>query len=197
MEANTSVPDSSADMLAEFVEAATHHVLHARRVYPQEAFERTRLFNVLVNKSKHPGLRDYISRTTSEMKPLIASGAARRAAVVIFAPNGWVLERWVIELEANGETTQSEGVARRLAGFFTKLAVLAPSQGALPEGSTFELVVYSSEPAQPDGFWAEEGPMDECPRIELERPIVRGVKDSSGPGFRVSMSLELPQQMGG
>lgn len=32
----------------EFVRALVHHVLYTRRVYPEETFERCRLFDVVV-----------------------------------------------------------------------------------------------------------------------------------------------------
>ncbi|CAN0564148.1 unnamed protein product, partial [Ectocarpus sp. 12 AP-2014] len=49
------------DNLVEFLEAATHSLLHSRRAYPQDIFERRRKYGVPVWMSRHPELNAYIS----------------------------------------------------------------------------------------------------------------------------------------
>ena len=53
--------DAALSVLCEFLTAAIHLILFARRVYPEDSFERRRLFNVPVQLSRHPELREYIA----------------------------------------------------------------------------------------------------------------------------------------
>lgn len=46
--------------LCDFIEATVHEVLHLRGIYSAELFQRQRLFNIAVRKSRHPKLTDYI-----------------------------------------------------------------------------------------------------------------------------------------
>lgn len=46
--------------LCEFIEATVHEVLHLRGIYSPDLFQRQRLYNIAVRKSRHPKLNDYI-----------------------------------------------------------------------------------------------------------------------------------------
>ena len=58
---NDTTADFAADCLCEFLEAALHCTLHRRGVYPAEAFELVRLYDVPVHRARHPELRDYLA----------------------------------------------------------------------------------------------------------------------------------------
>ena len=48
------------DVFCEFVEAVIHQILHLRRIYRPELFERHRLYGITTRKSRHPDLNEYI-----------------------------------------------------------------------------------------------------------------------------------------
>lgn len=66
------------DSLAEFLEAAIHTVLFTRQLYAAELFERQRLYSIVVQKARHPGLCDYIGDTIRNLKVLWRRPTGRR-----------------------------------------------------------------------------------------------------------------------
>ena len=56
-----SQSDLRLDVITEFLEAATHHTLHARGVYPKELFEARAFYGARVQKSRHPDLDAYVA----------------------------------------------------------------------------------------------------------------------------------------
>lgn len=68
-----SDPNVTQDFLnvfCEFVEAVIHQVLHLRRVYKADLFERCRLYGITTRKSRHPGLNEYIHSVATSIKVL-------------------------------------------------------------------------------------------------------------------------------
>lgn len=65
-----------ASTLCEFLSASAHLILYVRRVYPEEVFERRRLFDVAVYRSRHAELNDYISNAVHALQALLQRGEA-------------------------------------------------------------------------------------------------------------------------
>ncbi|KAJ6776533.1 MITOTIC SPINDLE ASSEMBLY CHECKPOINT PROTEIN MAD2 [Salix koriyanagi] len=60
-----------ARILVEFLEVAITSVVFLKGVYPSDAFERRRYMNVVVQRARHPQLRDYIHSAVSGLLPFI------------------------------------------------------------------------------------------------------------------------------
>jgi hypothetical protein len=71
------------DVIVEFLEAAVHHVLHARGLYPKELFEARKLFGSRVMKARHPDLEQYIEGAVYALRSPIARGDVKRVVLVI------------------------------------------------------------------------------------------------------------------
>lgn len=70
------------------------------KVYPPEVFERRRLYNVAVSRSRHPGLNAYVKETIFSLKPWIKQGKLERLAVLFFEEEGDALvERLVFSVK--------------------------------------------------------------------------------------------------
>ena len=54
--------------ICEFVEALIHQVLHLRKVYSADLFERQRLYGISVLRSRHPELNDYIRNVVDSLQ---------------------------------------------------------------------------------------------------------------------------------
>ena len=82
------------------------------KVYPPEVFERRRLYNVAVSRSRHPGLNAYVKETIFSLKPWIKQGKLERLAVLFFEEEGDALvERLVFSVKVLKEV---EGELRYL-----------------------------------------------------------------------------------
>ena len=134
------------ESLSTFLEAAVHLVLYARKVYPQEVFQRRRLLDVTVFRSRHVELNDHIALVARGARDLMARGEADALVVSILGvPPGDAsarpqpLERFRFELRqpaaggghsGGGSAEDDEALRAHLRGCLLKLhvcdALLAP-----------------------------------------------------------------------
>ncbi|CAM9202921.1 unnamed protein product [Hapterophycus canaliculatus] len=76
--------EAVVDIVVEFLEAAIHTLLQARRAYPQDIFERRRKYGVPVWMSRHPELNSYIYQVLIRTKSLMERGVVRKVLVCFF-----------------------------------------------------------------------------------------------------------------
>lgn len=60
--------DVLVDIIVDFLVAFTHQVLYYRNLYPPSIFERRRLYNIAVQRARHPDLCSYIQNTIDGLK---------------------------------------------------------------------------------------------------------------------------------
>ena len=111
------------------------HELTAQ-IYPSDIFERRRLYNVAVSKSRHPGLNEYIRETVYSLKPWIEGGELERLAMVFLDREDKPLERLVFQVRVDPKELDSgevsyEELEHQLRGAFVKMQV---GLTTLPEG---------------------------------------------------------------
>merc|ERR1711871_198750 len=139
---------STSTLLSRFAEAAVHLILRVRGVYPEEIFERRRLFDVTTFRSRHVELNDYIALVAGGLRELLERGegdalvvsiiqqpavttAAAKSSVPLLKSE--VLERFQFEfrhLASNGQHpmplasgNDHDQVRAQLRGFLLKLHV--------------------------------------------------------------------------
>ncbi|XP_021886837.1 DNA polymerase zeta processivity subunit-like [Carica papaya] len=61
----------TARVLVEFLEVAVTSIVFLKGVYPAGAFERRRYMNLVVQRARHPELRDYIHSSINGLLPFI------------------------------------------------------------------------------------------------------------------------------
>ena len=52
----------------EFVDCLVHQLLHLRKLYSADLFERQRLYGIAVHRSRHPDLNDYINTVVESLQ---------------------------------------------------------------------------------------------------------------------------------
>ena len=153
-------PASSAEALVEtlgqFFTAAINLILHGRSVYPKEAFERRRLFDVPIHVSRHPELNEYIALAVRGARELMARGEAQSLVVLVLGAPATgeaqppVLERFVFDmrLPAGASSTDPATLRGQLRGFLVKLnfcdSLLLPLP---PSGLAFSVEVHAQAAA--------------------------------------------------
>ncbi|KAL5975710.1 hypothetical protein ACLOJK_020036 [Asimina triloba] len=65
------LPDQTPRVLAEFLEVAITSIVFLKGIYPPGAFERRRYMSVVVQRARHPQLRDYIHSAVTGLQPFI------------------------------------------------------------------------------------------------------------------------------
>ncbi|KAJ6297887.1 hypothetical protein OIU76_019074 [Salix suchowensis] len=114
-----------ARILVEFLEVAITSVVFLKGVYPSDAFERRRYMNVVVQRARHPQLRDYIHSAVSGLLPFIEKGLVERVA-------------------SYGSKVEEGDLEFSLRSFLVKLSVAEGLTKVLPRDCRWEITAYFS-----------------------------------------------------
>ncbi|KAJ0046541.1 hypothetical protein Pint_05016 [Pistacia integerrima] len=128
----------TARILVEFLEVAVTSIVFLKEVYPAGAFERRRYMNVVVQRARHPELREYIHSAVNGLLPFIQKGQVERVAVIFFNADNIPVERYIFKLMINqsyGSKVEEGELEFSLRSFLTKLSVSQSLSKVLPNGS--------------------------------------------------------------
>ncbi|OMO65775.1 DNA-binding HORMA [Corchorus capsularis] len=142
---NQSPQGQIARILVEFLEVAITSVVSLKGIYPSGAFERSRYMNVVVQKARHPQLREYIHSAVSGLLPFIQKGLVERVAVIFFNNDNIPVERFIFKLTVNqsfGSMVEEGDLEFSLRSFFIKLPVSQPLTKVLPRDCRWEITAY-------------------------------------------------------
>lgn len=131
----------TARILAEFLEVAITSVVFLKGLYPTGAFERRRYMNLVVQRARHPQLRDYIHSSVSSLLLFIQKGLVERVAVIFFNANNVPLERYVFKIMVNqsyGSMVEEGNLDFSLRSFLIKLSVSKSLSKVLPQGNFYK-----------------------------------------------------------
>jgi hypothetical protein len=203
--------DLRLDVITEFLEAATHHTLHARGVYPKDLFESRAFYGARVQRSRHPDLETYIGDAIHALRVPIYRGDVQRVVLVIkegdAGQDGLPLERHVFDFCLRPgylhKTPTAEDVNQLAAAFaacVSKISfldsTLPPIPGGVLSGVTFELVAYANKQgiARELGTdaWSEE-------RVGVENDDGRDRSTNYGAdrSMNSEKQMEFPANAGG
>lgn len=135
----------TARILVEFLEVAITSVVFLKGVYPSDAFERRRYMNVVVQRARHPQLRDYIHSAVSGLLPFIQKGLVERVAVIFFNADNIPLERFIFKLvmdQSCGSKVEEGDLEFSLRSFLVKLSVSEGLTKVLPRDCRWEITAY-------------------------------------------------------
>ncbi|KAH9883616.1 DNA-binding protein [Xylariomycetidae sp. FL2044] len=101
-EGGPSIPQTQASHLltnfTHFLIVAIHNILYYRAIYPPATFLTSRAYNLPVHQSRHPKVCAWIRDAVDAVRTQLALAAVERIAVVLYAENGRVMERWMFDV---------------------------------------------------------------------------------------------------
>ncbi|KAK4594560.1 hypothetical protein RGQ29_018301 [Quercus rubra] len=109
------------------------------------AFERRRYMNLVVQRARHPQIRDYIHYAVFGLLPFIQKGMVERAAVIFFNTDSIPVERFVFKLAVNlsyGSKVEEADLEFSLRSFLIKLSVSESLTKVLPRDYRWEITAY-------------------------------------------------------
>ncbi len=143
---------AALDLLTDFLRASIHLILHTRRVYPSEIFERRRIFDITTWRSRHAELNEYIDRCAACARDLLHRVELDVLEVRLLGtpPGGrpHAVESYRFELHRVQEPSaplESHALQSRLAAFIHRLHVCEALLDPLPAGLelSFEVRLHS------------------------------------------------------
>lgn len=165
----------------EFVEAVIHQILHLRRIYKPELFERHRLYGITTRKSRHPDLNEYVHSIAISLKGALLQGLLHKVTVNILGQDGMLVERYVLQSKVTVPKIvdlDPVELEHALRGFLLKLQFADAWMKPLPQGCTFEVAAYTTDRSSlPLQLWIED---EECERrLGAPEPTITPIKSAT------------------
>lgn len=142
------------DILLEFLEVAFNHILYFRKLYPEEIFERKKIYATAVHISQHPELNEYLRNVLTAIQQLIAidEKSIKSINLVICNNDGVPVEKYVFDLlelqtQISNEDPYFLKTEEALRTICLKLSILDAYLKPLPEDSTFSIEIQTYEAA--------------------------------------------------
>ncbi|KAG5387067.1 hypothetical protein IGI04_038537 [Brassica rapa subsp. trilocularis] len=205
MKDNDSQTGEVARTLVEFLEVAITMIVFLKGFYPSAAFERRRYMNVVVQRARHPELRDYMHSAASGLLPFIQKndalnnvckqGLVERVAVIFFSSDNVPVERFIFKLTINlssAASVEENQLEFALRSFLVKLSVANPLVKPLPPNCRWEVTAYLR--SLPDVGSSKEGelwiPTDT--KQWMKPPVITPVKSLNSEPLCLQLYLEHP-----
>ncbi|CAH9083778.1 unnamed protein product [Cuscuta europaea] len=190
----------TARVLVEFLEVAINSVVFLKGVYSTGAFERRRYLNVVVHKSRHPELRDYIHSSVNGLLPFIQKGEVERVAVIFFDNQNVPIERFIFKIDVKqsyDSSVEEEAAAAAdlelsFRSILIKLAISYSLTHTLPPDCRWEITGYFR--ALPDSsssasrIWVSTGT-----KQWQQPPVIIPIKSMTSEALVVQLYVEHPQ----
>ncbi|KAG9230825.1 HORMA domain-containing protein [Amylocarpus encephaloides] len=150
--------------LTDFLTIAIHTILYTRELYPQSTFITARAYNLSVHQNRHPLVCRWINSSIDALDPLLEKNTVKRVVLVIYAPSGEVLERFLFDIsrfpvvDDHEKYTEFDGargignvvdVNEQLRHTIRKLDYAGSKMQPLPEDCTYTLAVELRDEAEP------------------------------------------------
>ncbi|KAL0757406.1 hypothetical protein Bca101_095074 [Brassica carinata] len=184
-----------ARTLVGFLEVAITMIVFLKGFYPSAAFERRRYMNVVVQRARHPELRDYIHSAASGLLPFIQKGLVERVAVIFFGNDNVPVERFIFKLTINlssAASVEENQLEFALRSFLIKLSVAKPLVKPLPPNCRWEVTAYLR--SLPEVGSSKEGelwiPTDT--KQWMKPPVITPVKSLNSELLCLQLYLEHP-----
>jgi hypothetical protein len=129
--------DELVNCVCEFLEAAIHTTLWARKLYSADLFERNKYCGFTVRRSRHPGLNSYISETVGRLK--VRSVGHPCTPCKDAAP--MKMDVPLLHLAWHSSNLQLQGLIKTQALQEVAIVVFDPRSGLPIERTTFQVQV--------------------------------------------------------
>ncbi|KAK3033117.1 hypothetical protein RJ639_036476 [Escallonia herrerae] len=162
---------------------------------PQGAFERRRYTNIVVQKARHPQLKEYIHDAVNGLLPFIQKGLVERVAVLFFDSESIPVERFIFKLTLNqsyGTKVDDADLEFALRSFLIKLSVSEPLTKVLPRDCRWEITAYfrslpQASTSKDAELWIPTDTMQ-----WQQPPLITPIKSMSSEPLGVQLYLEHP-----
>eukprot|EP01028_Stygiella_incarcerata_P008522 TRINITY_DN3723_c0_g1_i1.p1 TRINITY_DN3723_c0_g1~~TRINITY_DN3723_c0_g1_i1.p1 ORF type:complete len:207 (-),score=55.55 TRINITY_DN3723_c0_g1_i1:172-792(-) len=157
----------STEIVTEFFAYSINSILYQRGIYPPETFDRTTKYGLSMLVTTDDGLKSYLGQVLSQLSEWLMQRSVQKLVLVVSGvESGEVLERWVFDVETDGETTDAESkqtkpekeIMGEIQAIIRQITASVTFLPLLQETCTFDLLVYTNVDCAVPGSWAESDP---------------------------------------
>lgn len=135
------------DILCEFLEVIIHNILHVRKLYPDSIFVKRKKYGVVVYRSIHPQLNEYITECLKAVK-FHAKEKLLRKLLICIVSSEIVYERFVLEVLSLQNTIEKDPLyiklEQNLRDFCLKLQSASSYLDPLPSSASFRIMLHTT-----------------------------------------------------
>ncbi|KAK5645973.1 hypothetical protein RI129_004437 [Pyrocoelia pectoralis] len=145
---NSKPDEVIVEILCEFCEVAIHNILYIRKLYPKAIFVKRKKYGVIVYRSLHPQLNEYITESLKAVKFHAKACSLRKLLVCIVGPNV-TYERFVIDVVSLLHNFEKDQIylklEQNLRDFCLKLQTTSSYLDPLPDDAEFKIMLHTTE----------------------------------------------------
>ncbi|XP_017786015.1 PREDICTED: mitotic spindle assembly checkpoint protein MAD2B [Nicrophorus vespilloides] len=136
------------DILCEFLEISVHNILYVRKIYPESIFVPKRKYGVVIHKSQHPLLNDYIAECMKAVHFHANANQLKRLFICIKTASKQ-LEKFVFDIVKLKSIIESDLLYVKLEqdfrAFSLKLGTSHIYLNPLPADVEFSIQIHTTE----------------------------------------------------
>lgn len=138
------------DITVEFLSVAFHSILYYTSVYPKSIFESRKKYNIVVYRSIHPEVNQYIDLSLKNITECLKSGQLSCVQFTVTDNLYKPLAKFVFQFEGTDyfdETTDAYLIQaeQNLRAFCLKLSSISSNFKNLPEDCSFTIYIHTNE----------------------------------------------------
>lgn len=159
------------DITIEFLAVAFHCILYYTSIYPKSIFENRKKYNIVVYRSIHPEVNQYIDLCLKTIGECLKCGQLNCVEFAVTDHEYKQLLKFVFQFDKNcyfDETTDAYLVQceQNLRAFCLKLSSVSSNFKDLPEDCSFTIYIHTNESTAV--CMATNPDLEEFPLVEVE-----------------------------
>ncbi|XP_031344727.1 mitotic spindle assembly checkpoint protein MAD2B-like [Photinus pyralis] len=146
---NSKADEIIVNILCEFCEVVIHNILYLRQLYPKQIFVKRKKYGVIVHRSVHPQLNEYITESLKAVKYHAKACSLRKLFVCIIGAEATIHERFVFDILSIQNNFNKDQIYLKLEqdlrDFCLKLQTACSYLDPVPDNAVFKIMLHTTE----------------------------------------------------
>lgn len=159
------------DVTQEFLCVAFHNILYYTKIYPPSIFETRRKYSIVVYRSTHPEINQYIDLCLKSAAECLHNGQLSRIEFAITSNSYEPLAKFVFDFDKNFQHQETNDAyliqsEQNLRAFCLKLFSISNKFSNLPADCSFSIYLHTNESTAVS--IANNPSLEDFPLVEVE-----------------------------
>ncbi|XP_068626490.1 mitotic spindle assembly checkpoint protein MAD2B [Battus philenor] len=159
------------DITVEFLAVAFHNILYYTAVYPPNVFETRKKYSVVVYRSQHPDVNQYIDLCLKSVAECLREGTMKRVEFAVTDNDYTPIIKFVFDFEKNVAYEEDSDaylvqVEQNLRAFCLNLSAMSNKLRDIPDDRSFTIFLHTNESTAVS--MASNPDLEEFPLVEVE-----------------------------
>ncbi|KAL3046759.1 mitotic spindle assembly checkpoint protein MAD2A [Trematomus bernacchii] len=168
----------SAELVADFFSFGINSILYQRGIYPPETFSRITHYDMSLQLTTDPKLKNYLTNVVSQLKEWLFECTVQKFVLVITClETNEVLERWQFDIDCDKSAKESSApreksikiIQDEIRSVIRQITATVTFLPLLETPCAFDLLVYTDKDLLVPDKWEASGPqiIDQSEEVRL------------------------------